>query len=287
MNTAIFQQFSEIAYRRAGIRLGPGKEALVGARISKRMRALGLKTPSDYLEYLLADDSGEEVVNFLDVISTNFTNFFREPEHFAILAQHARKHVNANRSRLRFWSAACSSGEEPYTMALTIADTIGEANINWRILATDISTRVLEKASNATYDEYALRNVPRHLKSKYFQVVEPKSSTNARYRIVDHLRHFVAFKRLNLSNPPFPMRGPIDFVMCRNVMIYFDQHVRQGLISSIESLLAPDGILCIGHAETLNGLKTGLRPVQPSVYVHSNSALLTTKNTNSIKVDSL
>jgi chemotaxis protein methyltransferase CheR len=287
VNTAIFQQFSEIAYRRAGIRLGPGKEALVGARISKRMRALGLQTPTDYLEYLLADDSGEEVVNFLDVISTNFTHFFRESEHFELLAQHVRKHITANRSRLRFWSAACSSGEEPYTMALTIADTIGEANINWRILATDISTRVLEKASNATYDDYALRNVPRHIKSKYFHVVEPKSSTNARYRVGDQLRRFVTFKRLNLSSPPFPMRGPIDFIMCRNVMIYFDQHVRQGLISSIESLLAPDGILCIGHAETLNGLKTGLRAVQPSVYVHSSSTLRPTKNNNSIRVDSL
>jgi chemotaxis protein methyltransferase CheR len=264
----LFQQFADIAYHRAGIRLGSGKEALVGARISKRIRALGLRGPSDYLDHLLRDDAGEELVHFLDVISTNFTSFYREIDHFTHLSEFVESKLNEGRGRLRFWSAASSSGEEPYTMAITIADAIAHAhaNVNWRVLATDISTRILATAEAATYHASALRNVPKHLRAKYFHPAGGKGTDDPLFRVHEALRSHVTFKRLNLSTPPFPMRGPIDAVMCRNVMIYFDQRVRQNLISAIEEILAPDGVLFIGHSETLNGLKTRFRALRPSVY---------------------
>ena len=274
MHTSLFQQFAEIAYSRAGIRLGAGKESLVGARISKRIRALGLKGPSDYLEHLLADDQGEEIVQFLDVISTNFTSFFREPEHFALLSELVRARAKEGRGRLRFWSAASSSGEEPYSMALTIVDSLGDSNVNWRLLATDISTRILARAEAGEYPESALANVPKYLRAKYFHPSGTKGADDPLFKVQDSIKHHVTFKRLNLSTPPFPMRGPIDAVFCRNVMIYFDQRVRQGLISAIEEVLAPDGLFCIGHAETLNGLHTRFRAIRPSVYTLAGSTIM-------------
>lgn len=274
MHHALYQQFTDIAYRRAGIRLGAGKEALVESRISKRIRILGLRNAEDYMQQLLADDQGEELVQFLDAISTNFTSFYREPEHFTLLSELVHLRVQQGRGRLRFWSAASSSGEEPYTMALTIAEAVAEANVNWRILATDISTRILARAEAGTYPLSALAKVPKHLRLKHFGSAGPKGAEDPLFRVHDALRSHVTFKRLNLSTPPFPMAGPLDAVFCRNVMIYFDQRVRQGLISAIEGLLAPDGLFCIGHAETLNGIHTRLRAVTPSVYALPGSTLI-------------
>jgi len=270
VNKELFEQFAEIAYTRAGIRLSAGKETLVGARVAKRLRVLGLPNPKAYLEYLMSDGEGEEIVHFLDVISTNFTSFFREEVHFALLAEFVERRVREGHSRLRFWSAASSSGEEPYTMALVIANALNGAKVDWRILATDISTRILDKAREGRYPASSLAKVPKHLRCKYFSLVGDKHADDPTYEVVDSLRSHVVFRRLNLSAPPFPMPGPVDAVFCRNVMIYFDQRVRQGLISGIERLLASDGLFMIGHSETLNGLNSRFRVLQPSVYALSS-----------------
>jgi chemotaxis protein methyltransferase CheR len=264
IDTTLFNQFAEIAYDRAGIRLSPGKEALVGARVAKRIRALGLADPNQYLDYLLADGDGEELVHFLDVISTNFTSFFREPEHFDILAELVEKRLREGRTRLRFWSAASSSGEEPYSMAITIAEIVKGSAINWRILATDISTQILERAQHGRYPLSSLANLPKPMRARYFQMVERREDPV--YQVSPEIRSTVVFRRLNLSAPPFPMQGPLDAVFCRNVMIYFDRRVRQGLIANVEQLLASDGLFLIGHSETLNGLETSFRALRPSVY---------------------
>ncbi|MGC4000676.1 MAG: CheR family methyltransferase [Anaeromyxobacter sp.] len=186
---------------------------------------------------------------------------------FQLLAALVKSRHEEGRGRLRFWSAASSSGEEAYTMAITIADTLADAHVDWRILGTDISTRILVAAEAATYPLSALRDVPKQLRSKYFHPLGSKAAEDPLYQVRDALRKHVTFKRLNLSTPPFPMRGPLDAVFCRNVMIYFDQRVRQGLVSAIEALMAPDGIFFVGHAETLNGLSTRFRALRPSVYV--------------------
>lgn len=261
MDAALFQRFREIAHRQAGIDLRPGKEILLGTRIAKRIRALGLSDEAEYLAFLERDESGEELVRFLDVISTNFTSFFREADHFETIAAHVRERLAHGQRRFRFWSAACSSGEEPYSLAIVLAELCGDPEIDWRILATDISTGMLERAQAAVYGPEALARVPRHLRERHFEEVE------GGMRVRPTLRERVVFKRLNLALPPFPMHGPIDAVLCRNVMIYFDKAVRQRLVREIERLLAPGGLLLTGHAESLSGLATSLTVVRPSVYV--------------------
>jgi chemotaxis protein methyltransferase CheR len=280
VDTGLFEQFADIAYRRAGIRLAAGKEALVGARVAKRIRALGLQSPEQYLEHLVADGDGEELVHFLDVISTNFTSFFREPEHFTLLSDLVERRLRQGRTRLRFWSAASSSGEEPYSMALVIAEAIKDAPLNWRILATDISTRILDKAKAGRYPASSLDAVPKHLRSRYFTPVSARGEQDPIYQVNPTLRSQIVFRRLNLSAPPFPMQGPLDAVFCRNVMIYFDLRVRQGLVSGIEQLIAPDGVFCIGHSETLNGIDTGFRPLRPSIYALSSASILTPRRSS-------
>lgn len=266
MNTALFQKFCDIAYTKAGIRLRDGKQALVAARVAKRLRALGLTEPGEYLQVLENDASGTEVASFLDVISTNFTAFYREPSHFERLSEFISERIKSGRKRIRLWCAASSTGEEPYTLAITCAEAIGNASVDWRILATDISRKVIAIAERGIYEEPALKDVPRSLRTKYFTSVRIADETWPHWQVHARLRSRVVFRRLNLANPPYPMPGPIDVVFCRNVMIYFDSPVRQRLVSEIERLLAEDALVCIGHSESLNGLETNLLAIEPSVY---------------------
>ena len=263
MNAELFQQFRQIAYEKAGIDLRSGKEALVSSRIARRLRELGLATEREYLEHLGTDPSGDELVAFLDAISTNFTSFYREPVHFQLLTQVAQAAVASRQRRLRFWSAASSSGEEPYSMAIALSGALGSAakDLDLRILATDISTRVLGRAQAGVYTREQVEPVPQPLREQSFE-----RTAQGAFRVKEHLREWVSFRRLNLAQPPFPMQGPLDLVFCRNVMIYFDQTVRERLVQDIERLLRPGGLLLIGHTESLQGLRTGLQLVQPSVY---------------------
>lgn len=266
MDAHLFQRFCDIAYSKAGIKLRDGKEALVASRVAKRLRALGMAHPAEYLALIENDTTGDELVSFLDAISTNFTSFFREPSHFDRLQEFLEHRLKQNRKRLRVWCAASSSGEEPFTLAMTIAEAIGDAAADWRILATDISTKILAVAQAAVYDESTLKDVPRSLITKYFNPLDKRRASNRRWQVNDGLRSKVVFKRLNLAKPPYPMPGPLDVIFCRNVMIYFDDPVRQGLVSEVDRLLAADGLFCIGHSESLSGLKTHLEIVEPSVY---------------------
>lgn len=265
MNPHMFRQFAEITYARAGIRLSEGKESLVSARIAKRIRALGLESDQEYLKYLQEDDSGEELVQFLDVISTNFTSFMREPEHFDLLATHLRARADEGRRELSIWSAASSTGEEPYSIAITALDALAGTSTKVRILATDISTRVLDAASRGAYDGARIDKLSKVQRTKYFERVRTPAGEES-FVVRPEVRELLIFRRLNLAHPPFPMKGPFDAVFCRNVMIYFDAPVRQGLVREIERMLGPNNPLMIGHAETLTGIKTRLITVQPSVY---------------------
>jgi chemotaxis protein methyltransferase CheR len=262
MEAETFRAFQDLAHAKAGIYLRQGKAALVQARLARRLRELGLATEREYLERLRADP-GEEVVLFLDAISTNFTRFFREPDHFDTLAAWVTALRRGGQRRFRFWSAACSSGEEPYTAAMVL-DPILEG-CDWRILATDLSTRVLARAARARYTEEDLAPVPAALRARYVEAV-PDAEDGAGFAIAPRLRERIVFRRLNLAARPYPMSGPLDAVFCRNVMIYFDRPMRQGLVGEIERLIRPGAPLFIGHSETLNGIPTRLRPERPSVY---------------------
>jgi chemotaxis protein methyltransferase CheR len=266
MDSRAFNQLRSLAYDKAGIDIGANKETLVAARVAKRLRALGLEDERGYAELITADETGQELIEFLDAISTNFTSFFREADHFGVLKDLVRSKVAAGQKRLRLWSAACSSGEEPYTMAITLAEAIADPSVDWRILASDISTRVLAAAAEGAYSEQQVATVPSHLRSRYLQHRHGATGDEAVYRVTESLKQHISFRRVNLSGGRLPMKGPLDVVFCRNVMIYFDTAVRQKLISGIEELLCPGGLLFISHTETLTGVKSSLVLEQPSVY---------------------
>ncbi len=262
LEPAIFQRFRDIARNHAGIVLGNGKETLVEARIARRMRALGITSPSAYLD-VLDDDQGDELIHFLDAISTNFTSFFREPDHFVALREEMQALRADGARRVRVWCAASSSGEEPYTIAMVLAEAFEGANIDWRILATDISTRILAMAKAGRYPVERLEGVNPALRKRWFSPVPGDAGT---VEVRKELRERVQFARLNLAQPPFPMKGPLDVVFIRNVMIYFGIDTRQGLISEAQRLMQPEGLLIIGHAETLSGIRCNMQMVRPSVF---------------------
>jgi chemotaxis protein methyltransferase CheR len=271
METSTFRRFCAIAYEKAGITLGDSKEALVEARVGKRMRALGIASEKEYLVLLERDPSGEEIVQFLDVISTNHTSFFREPDHFEFMRSVLADWRREGMRKLRVWSAASSTGEEPYTIAFTIADaleSVDNAGVDWRILATDISTKVLAKAEAGIFADAKLTGLARGELNRFFERGPEKNEHTVR----PAMRTKIAFRRLNLITPPYPMRGPFDIIFCRNVMIYFDQAVRQKVISGMERLLRPGGYLLIGHAEALSGVRTELRMIRPSIFLQSDAA---------------
>jgi chemotaxis protein methyltransferase CheR len=264
MSRSTFARFRELIYRLSGIALGEGKEGLVRARVSKRMRLLGLQDYDAYLDLLLSDPSGEEIIHLLDVISTNVTSFFREESHFQALADIARRWSAEKRTRLRLWSAACSTGEEAYSMAMTLLEASEGRMIDLKILATDLSTRALARARAGLYGSDKTASLIRDYRARYF---ERDGRHASMLRVGLELRKTVTFARLNLAGAPFPMSGPFDAVFCRNVMIYFDTEVRRRLLAQIHKLLRPGGYLFVGHSESLSGLTAGLKTVQASVYV--------------------
>ena len=264
MEKKTFDKFRSLIYDKCGITLGDQKEALVSARVAKRMRALNIETHEAYFDAVMHDTSGAELVQMIDAISTNFTSFFREPVHFELLTKLLTEWKAKGQQRFRIWCAAASTGEEPYTLAMTVLDTLG-VGADVKILATDISTRVLQKCRDGVYNSKHIATVRPDLLHKYFD--EVRSNGDTTFEVRDSLRSLLVFRRLNLSTPPFPMQGPFDAVFCRNVMIYFDNHVRTRLISEIYRLLKPGGYLMVGHAESLTGLDTKFRTARPSVYV--------------------
>lgn len=258
-----FERFCRIVRERAGIEMGAGKEQLIAVRVGRRLRALGIASADEYLR-VLERDSGEEMVEFLNAISTNVTAFFREPAHFETLAAALRRWETTRQQRLfRLWSAAASSGEEPYSVAMTCHAALSPAS-EFRVLGTDISTNMLERALDARYPAAAVASVPPEYRDRY---LAPVGGDRSWFEVCEDLRGRVIFERLNLAEPPLPIRGPVDCVLCRNVLMYLGKAVRQALVSDIERILRPGGLLMIGHAETLIGLQTELRSLLPSVFV--------------------
>lgn len=261
MKTKTFEKFKALIYQKSGITLGPHKVALVSSRIAKRMRTLNMDDHEEYFKHVVNDQTSEELVHLLDTISTNVTSFFREDAHFEVLADLVRQWDVRNKPAFRIWCAASSTGEEPYTIAVSVLEALGGHHPDFRILATDISTRVLDTARAGEYPASKLDPVPRAIREKYFE------RNGGGYRIKADVRRIISFHRLNLSETPFPMKGPMDAVFCRNVMIYFDTAVRTRLLQEVHRLLKPGGYLMIGHSENLTGLNVRFNVVKPAVYI--------------------
>ena len=258
-----FKEVGDIIYRECGIVLKSGKEALVRARLTKRLRALKMENFSRYLKYL-QDDKGREELGFLvDVMTTNKTSFFREMAHFDFLGETVLPKLTGR--RLRFWSAACSSGEEPFSLAMFLLDRMPDLGArDVKILATDISPTILAKAGKAVYEEGMLLDLPSTFLRKYF--VKFGNGNIPAYQVKRDVRKMVRIAKLNLLHS-WPMKGAFNIIFCRNVMIYFDRPTQQRLVNRFWEILEPGGYLFVGHSEGMSGVKHKFRYVQPATYV--------------------
>ncbi|NOZ68638.1 MAG: protein-glutamate O-methyltransferase [Deferribacteres bacterium] len=267
-----FRRLSEFIQNECGIRMPDSKKILLESRLQKRLRHLGLSSFSAYCDYLFSPAGLEnEVVHMIDVVTTNKTDFYREPRHFEYLVRKAlpelmtKSGAGINRN-LMVWSAGCSTGEEPYTLAMVLSEFAKKSpglNFRYLILATDISTRALEKAKRGIYEEERVTPVPLEMKKKY--LLRGKNKNRGLVRIVPELRALVKFRRLNFLED-FKMREYMDIIFCRNVIIYFERHTQEMLLNKFCRRLCTGGYLFIGHSETLSGLDLPLVQIEPTVY---------------------
>ncbi len=260
LSAARYHAVAEFLHAHCGIRLREGKEALVVSRLGHRVRATRQRTLGEYVDAVLDGAMPDELPHFIDVLTTNKTSFFREPAHFDFLVEEVLPRLERQGGEVKVWSAACSSGEEPYTLAMTIRDHLSAAAVaRVRILATDISGRILESAKAGRYTDAQVQGVPAPVLKRWF------TRAGDAWAVKPELKELVRFGKLNLMDA-WPMKGPFDVIMCRNVMIYFDRATQERLVQRFAQLLPPGGILCVGHAESLSGIAHGLDVVQPAVY---------------------
>ncbi len=266
-----FGLFQRLIYDESGINLTPAKRELVKSRLMKRLREMSLPSFHEYYRYVTEEDNtGEEMVMMLDCISTNLTEFFRESAHFEFLQKKVLPALLENKKKkrdkkIRIWSAGCSTGEEPYTLSMVLSEHIRTPeDMDIKILATDLSTRVLKKARQGLYLKDRIKGISPQMLSTYFKKGE--GGLKDYYQVQAHLREMIVFRRLNLTDEIFPFKGQFDFIFCRNVMIYFDKQTQSKLVSKFHKHLSPDGHLFIGHSESLTGTNNKFRYVQPTVY---------------------
>lgn len=267
MRDSEFEFIRSVVYERSRISLTPEKRQLITARLGKRMRATNVPTLGEYCQLLKQPGAEQELGHLIDAISTNHTFFFRESAHFDFLREVAipdlRTRARAESwTRIRVWSAACSSGEEPYSIAMTLAGALPASQ--WVVEATDISRRILAKAKAAIYQDETVRRLPRELVRAYFQRGFGPQEGN--HRIKAALRERVNFHHLNLLEGEPPFAELFHVIFCRNVMIYFDGGTQEELVARLSRRLVPGGYLFVGHSESLTHLRHSLRPVRPAVY---------------------
>ncbi len=274
IESADFKRLSAYIYDHLGIRLTESKQTMLLGRLSKRMRALHITSVNDYCDYIFSCEGEQlEQVHLFDAITTNKTDFYRESSHFDYLTNEIIpiwQKTQELRRPLRIWSAGCSSGEEPYTMAMVLsafAEKNSISHFDYEIIATDISTRVLDQAKKAIYHSDRVKPVPADIRKKY--LLRNKDQTNPLVRIVPQLRSKVRFGRLNFMDPTFALPYKMDVIFCRNVIIYFDKQTQEQLMVKFCQHLQPNGNLFLGHSESLSGYQVPLRQIAPTVYRHS------------------
>jgi len=269
ISNADFGRLRSFIYAQSGINLNADKKTMLELRIKRRLKNLNLTSFSEYCEYLFGHQGQkDEIVHFLDVVTTNKTDFFREPDHFDFLAQKALPELFARHQYERpmlVWSAGCSTGEEPYTLAMVLSEFAqSHPGFQFKVLATDIATTVLAKANLGVYSEESVRPVPPDMRRKYFMRSRDRSSNLL--RVVPELRQTIEFRRLNFKDADYGLTEKADIVFCRNVIIYFDRQTQEQILQSITRHLAPGGYCFVGHSETLHGMNLPLLPVGPALY---------------------
>lgn len=263
-----YRLLTRLIYDRFGISLGEQKRSLVVGRLQKVLRKQGFTTFREYYDYVIGDRTGDALSTLITRISTNHTFFYREKDHFEYFSSSVLPHLadaskKRNRKFLRIWCPGCSSGEEPYTLAMLIAEFFGNQLSQWDVgvLATDISVRALEKARAGTYAHENVAHLPPALRNKYL-----RRKTDDDWTVKEQLREMVLFRRLNLMRETYPFKGKFQVIFCRNVMIYFDAATRAALVARFHRYTEEGGYLFIGHAETLGRGNPNYRYVKPAVY---------------------
>jgi chemotaxis protein methyltransferase CheR len=263
LNQSEFEKIGRLAYEHFGLDLHGGKQGLVAARLGKVLRELGLRSFQHYYDYVKADRSGAALAGMADHLTTNHTSFFREPRHFEFLRKTIFPALRP-RQRIHIWSAACSTGEEPYSIAVSLLEeSPREAAAKVRIKATDISTRVLEKAKRGAYELDRFAGIPAPFITRHLQKVVPECPGVLRFS--NEVRSMIDFQRLNLM-AKLPESYFCSVIFCRNTMIYFDKPTQQSLIQRLSRHLEEGGYLLIGHSESLNHIEHSLEYISPAIY---------------------
>jgi chemotaxis protein methyltransferase CheR len=263
LSARLFAQVRDFAYKTAGIELPDGKQEMVAGRLWKRARVLGFDSAESYFQAVQSDRSGELQQDILDALTTNFTSFFREPAHFEFLKTKILPSLR-NRRQFTIWSAASSSGEEPYSIAVTLIEELGSAAFEQaRVRASDISSKVLRLAEAGVYPEERFRGLDEGWRRRY--LLRGKATQAGQYRFRPEIRRMVEFLRLNLMEP-LPTVGPFPLIFLRNIMIYFDRTTQERVVAAMTTKLEPGGYLFVGHSESLNGIEHSLEHVQVAIY---------------------
>tara|TARA_Y100001938_G_C8046940_1_gene409457 strand:- start:148 stop:954 length:807 start_codon:yes stop_codon:yes gene_type:complete len=258
LNNREFQQFRDMIHEIAGIAMSDAKRQLVAGRLSKRLRHFELSSYGDYFQLLMKDKA--ELQTAVDLLTTNETYFFREPKHFEFLRERLQDDLRSSQP-LRVWSAACSSGEEPYTLALLLADCLPSRP--WEILASDISTRILDKARTGIYPEEDASGIPRELLHRH--CLRGTGSHSGMFTLEPALKRRIGFRQINLNNA-LPDVGVFDVIFLRNVMIYFDPPTKRQVVQRLCARLRPGGYFFVSHSESLHGISDELQSLRPSIY---------------------
>ncbi|HEX7150215.1 MAG TPA: protein-glutamate O-methyltransferase CheR [Thermoanaerobaculia bacterium] len=263
MTDGEFARFQRLLLDQAGIRLGDAKKALLIGRLSKRVRQLGLPSFEYYYHYVTEASHREELVHMLDLVSTNETHFFREPRQFEFIEDELIPKWRAEgRTSLSIWSAGCSTGEEPYSLAMLLDAHLPDCNVE--ILATDLSTRVLQRAMSGVWSVDKAHEIPPAFLRRY--MLRGVGAQQGTMKVHEELRSRVRFRRVNLNDAVYGVGGPFDLVLCRNVLIYFESEVRLRVIDRLTDSLVPGGHLFLGHSETLSGVSTRMASVRPTIW---------------------
>lgn len=263
-----FSRFADFIQRQCGIKMPPAKKTMLQGRLQKRLRFLAIDSFSVYADYVFSARGEEELFHMIDAVTTNKTDFFRESKHFdylrdIVLPSVIREAANKSWIQFKAWSAGCSTGEEPYTLAMVLSKFAeNNPSFHFSILATDISTKVLEIAKTAIYPEEKIEPIPMELRKKYLL----RSTSKPVMRIVPELRACLQFMRLNFMNNDYALRDMMDIVFCRNVIIYFDRETQENILKRLCRYLLPGGYLFMGHSETLNGMNLPVKQISSSIY---------------------
>jgi chemotaxis protein methyltransferase CheR len=255
-----FAKIRTLIHRRAGIALGEQKRQMVYSRLSRRLRELRMPEFSRYLDMLESSHDGEEWQAFINSLTTNLTSFFREAHHFPVLAEHAKR----SKQPVTVWCAAASTGEEPYSIAITLVEALGERASTARVIATDIDTAVLAKASAGVFTLEQVKGLPAERLRRFFN--KGTGANAGKVRVRPELAAMIRFERLNLLDPVWPVKEPVDAIFCRNVMIYFDKPTQKRVLDRFEPLLKPGALLFAGHSENASLVSPNFKAIGQTVY---------------------